>query len=110
MPEDYDCKMDNQELSARISERREAPVDIDPKEEMADLGVNYDDANDADNEGRGGDIFSDWEDEEDDDSDLEHGSDPMFKRDIAEGQNLNNSYVGPYPPEWDHLHFDKGPN
>lgn len=35
---------------------------------------------------------------------------PKEYRDIAEGKNLNNSFVGPYPENWDHLHNDKGPN
>ena len=55
-------------------------------------------------------------------SDLEDEGNPYFTssddeinhhkehRDIAEGKNLNNSFVGPYPENWDHLHFDKGPN
>lgn len=56
-------------------------------------------------------------------SDLEEDSNPYFSgsgddelenpkehRDIAEGKNLNNSFTGPYPENWDHLHYDKGPN
>lgn len=55
-------------------------------------------------------------------SDLEQDDDPYFEdseenkfnpkehRDIAEGKNLNNSFQGPYPENWDHLHIDKGPN
>lgn len=35
---------------------------------------------------------------------------PKEYRDIAEGKNLNNSFVGPYPENWDHLHMDKGAN
>jgi hypothetical protein len=35
---------------------------------------------------------------------------PKEHRDIAEGKNMNNSFVGPYPENWDHLHFDKGAN
>lgn len=35
---------------------------------------------------------------------------PKEYRDIAEGKNLNNSFVGPYPENWDHLHVDKGAN
>ena len=31
-------------------------------------------------------------------------------RDLAEGKNLNNSFHGAYPANWDHLHLDKGPN
>ena len=32
------------------------------------------------------------------------------KRDIASGKNLNNSFTGPYPDNWDGLFVDKGPN
>ncbi len=36
---------------------------------------------------------------------------PKDARDIAEGKNLNNSFIGSsYPENWDHLHFDKGAN
>lgn len=36
---------------------------------------------------------------------------PKESRDIAEGKNLNNSFIGSsYPENWDHLHFDKGAN
>lgn len=36
---------------------------------------------------------------------------PKEFRDIAEGKNLNNSFLGTsYPENWDHLHFDKGSN
>lgn len=55
-------------------------------------------------------------------SDLEEDDNPYFSderddinnpkehRDIAEGKNLNNSFTGPYPESWDHLHYDKGAN
>jgi len=35
---------------------------------------------------------------------------PKEYRDIAEGKNLSNSFIGPYPENWDHLHIDKGAN
>ena len=31
-------------------------------------------------------------------------------RDLAEGQNLNNSFGCYSPEDWDHLHVDKGAN
>lgn len=33
-----------------------------------------------------------------------------LKRDLAEGQNLNNSFGFYSPDDWDHLHQDKGMN
>jgi hypothetical protein len=42
--------------------------------------------------------------------DLDEKPHPKEYRDIAEGKNLNNSFVGPYPENWDHLHIDKGAN
>ena len=40
-----------------------------------------------------------------------HGANPKEFRDLAEGKNLNNSFVGSsYPENWDHLHLDKGAN
>jgi len=32
------------------------------------------------------------------------------KRDLAEGQNLNNSFACYAPENWEHLHVDKGAN
>lgn len=43
-------------------------------------------------------------------ADDDRETNPKEYRDIAEGKNLNNSFVGPYPENWDHLHIDKGPN
>ncbi len=79
---------------------------------------------DADPELNAGDLednsrsfFSDLEDDpdhpylSDEDKDFEEAlRNPKVYRDIAEGKNLNNSFVGPYPESWDHLHIDKGPN
>jgi len=40
-----------------------------------------------------------------------NGANPKEFRDLAEGKNLNNSFVGSsYPENWDHLHLDKGAN
>lgn len=40
----------------------------------------------------------------------EEETNPKEHRDIAEGKNINNSFTGPYPENWDHLHIDKGMN
>ena len=82
------------------------------KQEMSKL-------EDTDKEMNGGDVedndrsfFSDLEDEGEPYfvSNADEEMNPKEYRDIAEGKNLNNSFVGPYPENWDHLHFDKGPN
>jgi hypothetical protein len=82
------------------------------KQEMSKL-------EDTDKEINGGDVedndrsfFSDLEDEGEPYfvSNADEEMNPKEYRDIAEGKNLNNSFVGPYPENWDHLHFDKGPN
>ena len=58
-----------------------------------------------------GSLFSDIDEDSDHDiNDRNEDGDPKEYRDIAEGKNLNNSFVGPYPECWDHLHIDKGPN
>jgi hypothetical protein len=43
---------------------------------------------------------------------LEERPKPKHKlqRDLAEGQNLNNSFGFYSPEDWDHLHVDKGMN
>ena len=67
--------------------------------------------NATDVEDNDGSLFSDLDDEDPyfTSSEDEYVN-PKEYRDIAEGKNLNNSFVGPYPENWDHLHFDKGPN
>jgi hypothetical protein len=35
---------------------------------------------------------------------------PKMVRDLAEGQNLNNSFGFYSPEDWEHLHVDKGMN
>jgi hypothetical protein len=70
--------------------------------------------NGGDKEDNDRSFFSDLEDDdknpyfsnEEEDQELN----PKEYRDIAEGKNLNNSFIGPYPENWDHLHYDKGPN
>ncbi len=76
-------------------------------EEMSRLQESDDDLNGGDFE----DNNSSTDGEESPDLDSgEEQANPKDYRDIAEGKNLNNSFVGPYPENWDHLHIDKGPN
>ncbi len=80
---------------------------------MANLGESYAEQVVADLEDNNKSFYSDIDEdgtspyfEEEDEGKLN----PKEYRDIAEGKNLNNSYTGPYPESWDHLHFDKGAN
>ena len=76
--------------------------------------------NGGDQEDNNRSFFSDLEDDtanpyfSDENDGIDEAKDqklnPKEYRDIAEGKNLNNSFVGPYPENWDHLHVDKGPN
>jgi vesicle coat complex subunit len=51
------------------------------------------------------------DEEEDESTEANSNNNPKELRDIAEGKNLNNSFIGSsYPENWDHLHFDKGSN
>jgi hypothetical protein len=70
------------------------------KIDETDTELNCGDLEDNDNESN---FSSDFED-------LDEKPHPKEYRDIAEGKNLNNSFVGPYPENWDHLHIDKGAN
>jgi hypothetical protein len=81
--------------------------EADPELNAADCEDNNDD---------GASLVTDWQEEQE--RELEEmeeemgngGGNPKEYRDIAEGKNLNNSFVGPYPENWDHLHIDKGRN
>lgn len=79
--------------------------------EMSKVGESDSEENIADLEDNDRSFYSDLEDDDnpyfDSDDDDIH---PKEYRDIAEGKNINNSFVGPYPENWDHLHIDKGPN
>ena len=91
-------------------------------EEMSKLDETDTEMNVADREFNGASFLSDVDEalEDDDSIDGDMDSDettanshknPKELRDIAEGKNLNNSFLGSsYPENWDHLHFDKGPN
>ena len=48
--------------------------------------------------------------EEDDDNEVVKEKNFKVKRDLAEGQNLNNSFGCYAPEDWEHLHVDKGAN
>lgn len=80
-------------------------------EEMSKLEDNDQDINIADfednNSESGLDDDSPFFEDEDNDEKLNN---PKQYRDLAEGKNLNNSFTGPYPESWDHLHYDKGAN
>ena len=80
------------------------------KLEEAEFELNAGDIEDNDRS-----FFSDLEDDVDnpyfsDGDEDDNLKNPKEYRDIAEGKNLNNSFVGPYPENWDHLHLDKGAN
>ena len=87
-------------------------------EEMSKLDDTDCEINGADLENNTTKIFSD--DFEDSCSSTSEGEDeaathlnPKELRNLAEGKNLNNSFLGssyPEPENWDHLHFDKGAN
>ena len=47
---------------------------------------------------------------DEDDREIIMQKNKKVKRDLAEGQNLNNSFGCYSPEDWEHLHFDKGPN
>lgn len=80
-------------------------------EEMSKLEDNEQDINIADLEDNNSE--SDLDDDSpffEDEDDNEKLNNPKQYRDLAEGKNLNNSFTGPYPESWDHLHYDKGAN
>jgi len=60
--------------------------------------------NDSDEDGSGF-FFSD-----DEDRNIVKSKNLKVQRDLAEGQNLNNSFGCYSPEDWEHLHVDKGAN
>jgi hypothetical protein len=85
-------------------------------EEMAKIDETDCDINAGDREDNVANVFSD---DYDDSSSTSEGEEeashinPKDLRNLAEGKNLNNSFLGssyPEPENWDHLHFDKGCN
>lgn len=79
---------------------------------MSKLGETDTEYNCSDIEDNDRSFFSDLEDDGNPyfTSSEDEAINPKEYRDIAEGKNLNNSFVGPYPENWDHLHYDKGAN
>ena len=81
---------------------------------MSKVGESDTTENEADHEDNDRSFYSDMDNDDDNpyfDSDNDNEDvHPKEYRDIAEGKNINNSFVGPYPENWDHLHIDKGPN
>lgn len=85
-------------------------------EEMSKLEETDCEINGGDREDNKVDIFSDVDEETDsstsESEDASHVN-PKDLRNLPEGKNLNNSFLGssyPEPENWDHLHFDKGSN
>lgn len=109
-----------QQYVERQTQLREQIEDPLTGEEMSKLEDTEYELNGGDQEDNNRSFFSDLEDDTANPylSDENDGHDeakdqklnPKEYRDIAEGKNLNNSFVGPYPENWDHLHVDKGPN
>ena len=56
------------------------------------------------------DDSSDFFFSDDEDADLARRKNCKVQRNLAEGQNLNNSFGCYSPGDWEHLHVDKGPN
>lgn len=120
MPKNYETRMSEEEYqkyTERQSILREFIEDPMAGEEMSKLEEAEAELNAGDLEDNNRSFFSDLEDDpdhpylSDEDTCLEEAlKNPKEYRDIAEGKNLNNSFVGPYPESWDHLHIDKGAN
>ena len=47
---------------------------------------------------------------DEDDKQVIRAKNQKVQRDLAEGQNLNNSFGCYSPEDWEHLHVDKGAN
>jgi serine/threonine protein kinase len=117
MPSVYDTRMNEEEMHRYLERQtmlKEYIEDPFAGEEMSKLEEPEPELNAADLEDNDRSFFSDLEDDAakpylSDDRDDDEAN-PKEYRDIAEGKNLNNSFVGPYPENWDHLHIDKGAN
>lgn len=117
MPKIYEAKMTEEEFQKYLERQAVTKQSIeDPLtgEEMSKLEEADPELNAGDLEDNNRSFFSDLEDDTANpylsDSNQDNELNPKEYRDIAEGKNLNNSFVGPYPENWDHLHIDKGPN
>ena len=120
MPKVYDAKMTDDEYQkymqrqSLLHEQIEDPL---TGEEMSKLGQADSELNAADLEDNDRSFFSDMDDDPERPFFAEAHEEPTTARlnpkemrDLAEGKNLNNSFVGPYPESWDHLDVDKGAN
>lgn len=117
MPKVYNAKMTDEEFQKYLERQsiiRESIEDPLLGEEMSKLEDTEQELNGGDLEDNNRSFFSDLEDDAANPYLSEEGEpneiNPKEYRDIAEGKNLNNSFVGPYPENWDHLHNDKGAN
>ena len=119
----YETKMTDEELSEYLARQQQlAEIMEHPMhgEEMSKLDETDTEINCADRETNGltqlqeiDEVLANESSEEEDEESTEADShnNPKELRDIAEGKNLNNSFIGSsYPENWDHLHFDKGAN
>ncbi len=124
MTAETDTKMTDEELQHYLQYQQQMLEIMDAPmlgEEMSKLDDTYTEINGADLENNSYSFLSEFEeqeessDEEDDTRDDSQDEaaqllNPKDQRDLAQGKNLNNSFVGGYPENWDHLHTDKGAN
>ena len=119
----YETKMNDEELSDYLARQQQLAEIMDPPmlgEEMSKLDDTDTEINCGDRETNGltqlqeiDEVLANESSDEEDNESTEANSNnnPKELRDIAEGKNLNNSFIGSsYPENWDHLHFDKGSN
>jgi vesicle coat complex subunit len=119
----YETKMNNEELSDYLARQQQLAEIMDPPmlgEEMSKLDETDTEINCGDRETNGltqlqeiDEVLANEssDEEEDESTEANSNNNPKELRDIAEGKNLNNSFIGSsYPENWDHLHFDKGSN
>jgi vesicle coat complex subunit len=119
----YETKMNDEELSDYLARQQQLAEIMDPPmlgEEMSKLDETDTEINCGDRETNGltqlqeiDEVLANEssDEEEDESTEANSNNNPKELRDIAEGKNLNNSFIGSsYPENWDHLHFDKGSN
>ena len=124
MPANYKTKLTNEEFQAeRSKESTEGQSDYYANVEMSKLTDSEGEYQPADDEDYGATnkqqkqdrleaFFKSLDDSGHslDLSDEEPRPRQKMFRDLAEGQNLNNSFGFYSPEDWDHLHVDKGMN
>ena len=119
----YETKKTDEELSEYLARQQALTEIMDPPmhgEEMSKHDETDTEINCGDRETNGitqlqeiDEVLDNESSDEEDDISTEANSlkNPKELRDIAEGKNLNNSFIGSsYPENWDHLHFGKGSN